>query len=239
MPKSQLLFSAVFGFRNPSKEIFSELDEINAQGPIFARSFQKTEEITKWGHEAARGQGGAAQALAARPYPLGTSCGPPRCPSAYLKSPSRNPQYREPRYGKPSRDAAAANPISGDSGDRLRHPAGEGIHLPEDSSSPWSPPEWWVSSSPLDYGSIAVARWSSSPCCASLLDLVSCLTWSRSSICNSICCVCWDPMNREYLLCWLSKLCLCVVYDLACSPLLVEALAKFLLLTPRGSIYAR
>ena len=35
MPKSQLLFSAVFGFRNPSKEIFSELDEINAQGPIF------------------------------------------------------------------------------------------------------------------------------------------------------------------------------------------------------------
>ena len=55
MPKSQLLFSAVFGFRNPSKEIFSELDKITAQGPIFARSFQKTEEITKWGHEAARG----------------------------------------------------------------------------------------------------------------------------------------------------------------------------------------
>ena len=52
MPKCQLLFSAVFGFRNPSKEIFSELDEINAQGPIFARSFQKTEEEMKWGHEA-------------------------------------------------------------------------------------------------------------------------------------------------------------------------------------------
>ena len=65
MPKSQLLFSAVFGFRNPSKEIFSELDEINAQGPIFTRSFQKTERETKWGHEVARHQGGAAQALAA------------------------------------------------------------------------------------------------------------------------------------------------------------------------------
>ena len=52
MPKSQLLFSAVFGFRNPSKEIFSELDEINAQGPIFTRSFQKTEGETMWGHEA-------------------------------------------------------------------------------------------------------------------------------------------------------------------------------------------
>ncbi|KAK1607772.1 hypothetical protein QYE76_031445 [Lolium multiflorum] len=41
--------------RNPSKEIFSELDETFAQGPIFARSFQKTEDLTKWGHEAARG----------------------------------------------------------------------------------------------------------------------------------------------------------------------------------------
>ena len=73
MPKSQLLFSAVFGFRNPSKEIFSELDEINAQGPIFTRSFQKTEESTKWGHEAARPQGGAAQALAAPACLLGPS----------------------------------------------------------------------------------------------------------------------------------------------------------------------
>ena len=67
MPKSQLLFSAVFGFRNPSKEIFSELDEINAQGPIFARSFQKTGGDKKWGHEVATQQGGAAQPLAVRP----------------------------------------------------------------------------------------------------------------------------------------------------------------------------
>ena len=53
MPKSQLLFSAVFGFRNPSKEIFSELDEINAEGPIFPRNSQKSEEEMKWGHEVA------------------------------------------------------------------------------------------------------------------------------------------------------------------------------------------
>ena len=52
MPKNQLLFSAVFGFRNPSKEIFSELDEINAQDLIFPRSFQKTGGDTKWGDEA-------------------------------------------------------------------------------------------------------------------------------------------------------------------------------------------
>ncbi|KAK1619160.1 hypothetical protein QYE76_024677 [Lolium multiflorum] len=37
---------------NPTKEIFSELDEINAQGLIFPRSFQKTERDTKWGDEA-------------------------------------------------------------------------------------------------------------------------------------------------------------------------------------------
>ena len=73
MPKSQLLFSAVFGFRNPSKEIFSELDEIKAQGPIFTRSFQKTGGETKWGHEVATHQGGAAHALAARPCGVGPS----------------------------------------------------------------------------------------------------------------------------------------------------------------------
>ncbi|KAK1618860.1 hypothetical protein QYE76_024377 [Lolium multiflorum] len=38
--------------RNPSNKIFSELDEINAQGPILPRSFQKTERDTKWGDEA-------------------------------------------------------------------------------------------------------------------------------------------------------------------------------------------
>src|SRR5215213_9054379 len=100
MPKCQLLFSAVFGVRNPSKEIFSELDEINAQGPIFARSFQKSEEETKWGHEVGTHQGGAAQALAAPGWCVAPSCRPLTYPSAYLKPPSRNPLYREPRYGK-------------------------------------------------------------------------------------------------------------------------------------------
>ena len=83
MPKCQLLFSAVFGFRNPSKEIFSELDEINAQGPILPRSFQKTEESTKWGHEVARRVGGAAPPLAAPTCLLGPSRRPLTYPSAY------------------------------------------------------------------------------------------------------------------------------------------------------------
>ena len=67
MPKCQLLFSAVFGFRNPSKEIFSELDEINAQDLIFPRSFQKSEREPKWGDEAATRQGHAARPGAAPP----------------------------------------------------------------------------------------------------------------------------------------------------------------------------
>jgi hypothetical protein len=49
------------------------LNEINAQGFIFPRSFQKTEGETKWGHEAARQQGGVAQELAAWPWRLGPS----------------------------------------------------------------------------------------------------------------------------------------------------------------------
>jgi hypothetical protein len=54
--------------------------------------------------------------------------------------------------------------------------------------------------STLDYGSIAIARWSSPPPCASCLDLVSCPIWSRSSLCNSTCCVCWDPMSIGIML---------------------------------------
>jgi hypothetical protein len=83
--------------------------------------------------------------------------------------------------------------------------------------------------STLEYGSIALARWSSSPPCASCLDLVSCPTWSRSSFCNSTYCVCWDPMSIATMLSWCAEyylFYLYVIYDLACSPLLVDILAE-------------
>ncbi|KAK1686695.1 hypothetical protein QYE76_047543 [Lolium multiflorum] len=123
--------------KNPSKEIFSELDEIKAQGPIFPRSFQKTEEHTKWAtrwrHHVAARPGGARAAL---------WCAPSLAPDSpfrlQIASVTKPPVPRTTI--KPSRDAAAADPISGDPGDRLRHPAGEGNHLPEDSTPPWSPP---------------------------------------------------------------------------------------------------
>ncbi|KAK1616314.1 hypothetical protein QYE76_021831 [Lolium multiflorum] len=67
--------------RNPSKEIFSELDEINAQGPIFARSFQKTEGESKWGHEVASVTARPARPRGPVPW---ASCRLLTCPFAYL-----------------------------------------------------------------------------------------------------------------------------------------------------------
>ena len=43
MPKRQFLFSVVFGFGNSTQEIFSELDETKAHGPIFHGGFQNIE----------------------------------------------------------------------------------------------------------------------------------------------------------------------------------------------------
>jgi hypothetical protein len=83
-----------------------------------------------------------------------------------------------------------------------------------------------VSSPPLDHGSIAVARWLSSPICASCLDLVSCLhdqghlyvilhvvfagiRWILSTMSS------WLLIYHIY-----------IIFDHACSPLLVYTLAK-------------
>ena len=68
MPKGQLLFSAVFGFRNPSKEIFSESDEIKTEDLIIPGSFQSTGE----GRE---GSQGGPHHTPARPW-----CGHPVAP---------------------------------------------------------------------------------------------------------------------------------------------------------------
>ncbi|KAK1662412.1 hypothetical protein QYE76_050571 [Lolium multiflorum] len=124
--------------KNPSKEIFSELDEINAQGPILPRGFQKTE---------GKGSGATRRRhnRAARPSPRPRGPGvwgprvAPALPFRLLKASVAKPPVPRATIRKTFRDTAAANPISGDSGDRLRHPAGEGIHLPEDSTPPWSP----------------------------------------------------------------------------------------------------
>ena len=89
MPKRQFLFSTVFGFRNPTKEIFSELDEINAHDLIFPGSFQRSEGETKRGHRGAKPKGGAAPPLAA-----------PACGVGPLLATSDSPSMFWVRLGK-------------------------------------------------------------------------------------------------------------------------------------------
>ena len=71
MPKCQFLFSAVFGFRNPTQEIFSETDGTKTRSLIFVVATQRTEAETKRSIRAttppqAPGAGGATLATALR-----------------------------------------------------------------------------------------------------------------------------------------------------------------------------
>src|SRR5215203_5433458 len=95
MPKCQFLFSAVFGFRNPSNEIFSESDEINAQVPIFPGTIQNTREPPEGSPGGPTPHPGAARGGAAPPYGV-VAPGPLRgCPSAYIKPLHRKPLQRK------------------------------------------------------------------------------------------------------------------------------------------------
>ena len=60
MPKCQFLFSAVFGFRNPTQEIFSEMDGTKTRSLIFVVATQKTERESKTCNRAATPMLGAA-----------------------------------------------------------------------------------------------------------------------------------------------------------------------------------
>ena len=72
---------------------------------------------------------------------------------------------------------------------------------------------------------LAVARWLSLLLVLNCLDLVSCLSWSRSSICNCYMIVfAWIRWIVEVIFLFIYVL--YFIYDLACSPMLVDALAK-------------
>ncbi|KAK1679641.1 hypothetical protein QYE76_040489 [Lolium multiflorum] len=100
--KKEVLFSAVFGFRNPSKEIFSESDEINAHILFF--------------HEASRTPRGPAPGAPQREVAPGVRLRM-LCHQrfrlrlfAYIKVPDL--KHRKPRYEKPP---PPSRPRSGDS----------------------------------------------------------------------------------------------------------------------------
>jgi hypothetical protein len=223
------LFSAVLCFRKATQEIFSELDKIKVEPPIFIEASRRLKMRR-------RGATGRPHPRVEQPWPWPRHqgvrpLGPP--PDAAI------PPIYSPRLEKPKPDQFSTKPTA--SRRRRRREIGRLQKLfPAPYRRGESPPEDFfitmVTSgamcelSTLDYGSIAVARWSSPPPYASCLDLVSCPTWSISSLCNSTCCVCWDPMSIGTMSSWYAELLsLCylyVVYDLACSPLLVDILAE-------------
>ncbi|KAK1663249.1 hypothetical protein QYE76_051408 [Lolium multiflorum] len=110
--------------RNPTKEIFSELDEINARVLYFAKLPES--------QRGTRGEPGAPP-WAARPgpwarQPMGgaTPWLLRGCPSAYLYSPSRNP-ITESHDTEILPETPRRQSHLGDSGDRLRHLPERGI----------------------------------------------------------------------------------------------------------------
>jgi hypothetical protein len=162
-------------FRKVTQEIFSELDETKTKVPIYlTRRWSPKERRRRTRrrphHRVAR----------ATPWPRHQVVWAPGPPSD-ITHPHINSLSRENPKGPitfPWNILQAATVIDSKSGgarSSSRHPAEEENHHRMPSSSPCQPPEWRVSSPPLDHGSIAVARWLSSPPCALCVDLVSCL----------------------------------------------------------------
>ncbi|KAK1696685.1 hypothetical protein QYE76_013382 [Lolium multiflorum] len=80
------------------------------RGSYFCTKLRKTEDPNEWGHEATRGWPARPDGRAATPP------GPRVAPALtfrLLKASVAKPPDREPRYGKPYRDAAAAIPSRG------------------------------------------------------------------------------------------------------------------------------
>ncbi|KAK1615903.1 hypothetical protein QYE76_021420, partial [Lolium multiflorum] len=84
----------------------------DGMGPIFARSFQKTEDLTKWGHEEARGcRRGPSPGRA--DLPPGALVWPLALTFRLLKAPVAKPPVPRATIRKTLQRRRAANPISG------------------------------------------------------------------------------------------------------------------------------
>src|SRR6266699_2600396 len=70
------LFSAVFGFRKVTQEIFSELDETKVETPIFPGTFQSNKEVLQPDQEVVSPLLGAARSLP-RQWQVRATPGPP------------------------------------------------------------------------------------------------------------------------------------------------------------------
>jgi hypothetical protein len=139
-------------FKKATQEIFSELDEIKAEVPIFP-------DMRRSPKQRRRGARGQPHHRVARPAPgpRHQVVGPPGPPPDAAFPPIYSPQWENlkapinfPR--NILQDAAVVDARSGGSKSSSRHPAGEGNRRRRPSSSACLPPEWCVSSLPWTTG---------------------------------------------------------------------------------------
>jgi hypothetical protein len=181
-------------FKKVTQEIFSELDETKAKVPIYLTWRRSPEE--RQGASRRQTHHRVVRATPWLHHQVVWALGPP----SDITLPPINSLRRENPKGQNTfprnilQAAAVVDPRSGGSRNSSRHPTGEGNHHRRLSSSPCQPPKCCVSSPPLDHGSIAVARWLSSPPCASCLDLVSCLSWVLCQV------DCWFIMSMLFVI---------------------------------------
>jgi hypothetical protein len=138
-------------FRKATHEIFSELDETKAEPAIFLEHESGPKQ--RWrgpgpGHTLGRrGPGPGCATRGEPPGPLPSAAIPP------IYSPRQDNWKDLINFPRNILQAAAViNARSRASRSSSRHPAGEGNHRRKPSSSPWSPPEWCVSSLPWTTG---------------------------------------------------------------------------------------
>jgi hypothetical protein len=142
------LFLLFLCFRIATQEIFSELDETKARIPIFP----DTRRSPKMRRSGIRGRPhhGMARATPGRAM---TRCGPwPtswRRPSTYIIPSTGKPKGTDQFSTKPTASRRRRWCEIGRVQSSSRHTTREGNHRRKPSSSPWSPPEWCVSSLPL------------------------------------------------------------------------------------------
>jgi hypothetical protein len=162
-------------FRKATQEIFSELDETKVEVPIFPDARQSA----KLRQRGTRGQPHHRVARAS-PWPCHQVVGPPSLPPDAALPPIYSPRRENPRpnqfFTKHTVSHRRRRCEIGRVQKLFSAPCQRGESPPEAFFINMPASGVMCEQSTLDYGSIAVARWSSSLPCASCLDLVCCLS---------------------------------------------------------------
>jgi hypothetical protein len=135
-------------FKKVTKEIFSKLDEMKAEVPIYLTRTRSSKERRR----VARGQPQHRMARVT-PWPRHQVVWTPGPPPDIALPPINSLRWENPKGTNTFpwnilQATVVVVPRSGGSRSSSRHPAGEGNHHWRPSSSPCQPPEWCVSSLP-------------------------------------------------------------------------------------------